>query len=190
MARNRVAAEGELRFFDPRHKPQADYEPGTIVIVPRAPRISPWDWPMSEPSVARWKQRGRVCAWKHKQRHTDWNLAADETACEALLDLFDGMKHGRWRSQASLALITPLRTATGAPQRRAIFASALVVKHSKSADSDDLWSLEETGSTLKITAGAARLQQLRDSVSDVKDGGGDYSIGSKAAPLWIWWFVD
>ena len=76
---------------------------------------------MSDPAVDRWKQRGRVCLWKHKHRHVDWNIAADDVGCEALLDLLDRMNKGKWPSQKSITLSTSRRTATGVPERRAAF---------------------------------------------------------------------
>jgi hypothetical protein len=100
---------------------------------------------MSDPAVNRWKQRGRICLWKHQQRHTNWNLAADDVACESLLDLLDRMKAGRWPSQKSVALVKPERTATHAPDRPALFATELILKYRKGEIAADFWMLESTG---------------------------------------------
>jgi hypothetical protein len=57
---------------------------------------------MSDPAVDRWKQQGRVSLWKHQQRHADWNLTADDVACDGLLELLDRMKAGKSPSQKVL----------------------------------------------------------------------------------------
>jgi len=143
---------------------------------------------MSDPGVDRWKQRGRICVWKHKQRHVDWNIAADDIACEGLLELLDRMEAGKWPSQKSLALVKPERTATNAPDRPALFATELILKNRKGEVADDFWLLESAGTTVKLMVGLSRLQELRQAVADIS--GGDYAIGSEESPLWVWWFVE
>jgi hypothetical protein len=145
---------------------------------------------MSDPHVDRWRQKGRVSAWKHKQRHVDWNITADADGCEALLDLLGRMKNGSWPSQKVITLCESRRTASGVPEFPATFASELVLKYPKSAGADDYWSLEETESGLKIILGLYRLEQLCAAVADIRDGGGDYSIGNDDGPLWVWWFCN
>lgn len=145
---------------------------------------------MSDPGVNRWKPRGRICVWKHQQRHVDWNIAADDAACDSLLDLLDRMNAAKWPSQRALALVKPERTATNAPVRQAVFASELILKNRKGSGPDDFWLLEAKGTTVTLTVGPSRLQQLRDAVTDMKNGGGDYAIGCEQSPLWVWWFVE
>lgn len=145
---------------------------------------------MSDPNVDRWHRQGRVCMWKHWQRHTDWNLAADEIACDALLDLLDRMENAKWPSQKSLHLVQTTMTATGGAERKAKFAKELTVKYRKGIVPDDFWELSDTDGVVTLVMGLTHLRALRDAVADMKKGGGDYSIGDDGAPLWVWWFLE
>jgi hypothetical protein len=136
------------------------------------------------------KQRGRISLWEHQQRHTDWNLAADDVACDGLLELLDLMKGGKWPSQKALIVVKAERTATEAPDRPALFATELILKFRKGEVADDFWQLESTGTSVKLSVGLSRLEQLGAAVADMKNGGGDYAIGSEESPLWVWWFVE
>jgi hypothetical protein len=145
---------------------------------------------MSDPDVDRWKQHGRINLWREKGRCVDWNLAADDVACHALLDLFDRMEHGNWPSRKSLALVKPTRTATGFPDRPATFANRLVLNYRKAEVADDFWKLEGTAVEVRLTFGLTWLKKLRDAILDMKVGGGDYAIGPDEARLWIWWYCE
>lgn len=146
---------------------------------------------MSDPKVDRWKQRGRICVWKHKQRHVDWNLSADEVGCEALLALITLMETSRCPSRKTLSLVKPQNTATGVNGwGRASFASQFILKYPKSQVPETHWEIVEDGSIVTLAVGLSQLHRLRVAILDMKNGGGDYSIGSDQAPLWIWWFVE
>src|SRR5689334_12964068 len=141
---------------------------------------------MSDPKVDRWKHRGRLSVWKHKFGDTRWNLAADQVACDSMLELFELLKNSRWPSRKSLKLVRPKRTATRVPEYRATFAQRLIVKYPKSEVDDDFWAIEVSESIVTLVVGTSRLQELRDAILDMKNGGGDYTIGSDDFPLWIW----
>ena len=146
---------------------------------------------MSDPHVDRWRPQGRVCMWKHKSRHTDWNLAADEMACDALLDLLQRMRDAEWPSHRLFTLTKPEVTATGAPaDRPAWFAKQWSLKYPKSMVADDHWSLDTTQDHVRLAIGRSRLDDLAEAVVDMKRGGGDYAIGKEDAPLWTWWWVE
>ena len=46
---------------------------------------------MSDPCVDRWTQHGTVALWQdpRDRLHEDWNMTADDAACDALLDLHE-----------------------------------------------------------------------------------------------------
>jgi hypothetical protein len=49
---------------------------------------------MPDPTVARWKQQGRVYLWRYKENRKNypgWHFTADAVACNALLELFELM---------------------------------------------------------------------------------------------------
>jgi hypothetical protein len=144
---------------------------------------------VSDPNVDRWHQRGQFCVWKHKQRTLDWNFAADDVACGALLELLDLLENSKWGCRKAVNLIKARRTATGAPEHRAVFAKQLIIKYRGCGVPDDFWSLEENGPAVTLVVGRSQLKRLREAVSDMKNGGEDYCIGSDEGPLWVWWFV-
>lgn len=144
---------------------------------------------MSDPNVGRWKQRGRVCVWKHKWRHVDWNIAADLPGCDTLLELVDLLQMARWPSHATVTLVKTQQTATGFSSP-AVFANRFVLKACKDDLAEDHWSLQATADELMLVTGKARLDEFRRAILEMRRGEGDCSIGAKQAPLWIWWFVD
>ena len=146
---------------------------------------------MADPKVEHWRQRGTICMWQSRRPAGAWNLTASDAACDALCELLDLMRDAQWSSKKELELKKAKVTAghEGEPHRS---ATQLTIKYPKDRVPDDHWALQEQETTRKLLleVGAARLQELRDAVTDLKTGGGDYSIGGDQARLWIWWFLD
>ncbi len=125
--------------------------------------------------------------WRHPQKYKDWNLAADEIACDALLDLLDRMENAKWPSQMSLRLAKTSMTATGGADRKARFAREFTLKYRKGIVPDDCWELSDMDGVVTLVLGLTHLRAFRDAVADMKNGGGDYCIGDDDAPVWVWW---
>jgi hypothetical protein len=143
---------------------------------------------MGDPQVERWQQRGTIFMWQDKNpSYPEWNITADDNACDALLDLFDRMENGLYSSKKELRLTVPVKTAHALRPFRT--GTHLTIKYPKGRIEDDHWVLEQNGQRLVLNVGLERLRELRDAIVDMKEGGGDYLIGGDQARMWIWWFV-
>ena len=145
---------------------------------------------MGDPNVERWRQRGRICLWKNKVTDAQWNMTADDPACDGLTDLFDRMERGQYSSQKQLSLVKPTITADHGGRRRFKAARQLTIKYPKERVTDGHWLLEQHDRDLLLVVGLSRLHELRDAVADIRAGGGDYAIGDDESPIWVWWWVE
>jgi len=59
---------------------------------------------MGDPDVERWRQRGTIVMWMNRRgSRRGWNIAADNPASDALLDLFDATsRHWDFRQHESM----------------------------------------------------------------------------------------
>lgn len=145
---------------------------------------------MSEPSVDAWRPRGVVSLWGKKHRRRDWNLTADDAGCDALIELCERMAAGRRPSKQRLPLVRPSITADDGGARPFSAASHWTIQYPKKAVAADHWELTDQNAEVLLVVGAARLEELRQAVVDLRGGGGDYRIGGDESPLWIWWYVE
>ena len=145
---------------------------------------------MGDPNVERWRQRGTIAMWMNRHRHREWNIVADDDACDGLVQLLDLMEIGEWSSKRELRLTKPVKT----PDHGGVFpfrsATQLTIKYPKDRVPDDHWHFTENDRQLLLEIGLTRLQEMRDAIKDMKKGGGDYCIGDQDSnPLWIWWWI-
>lgn len=129
--------------------------------------------------------------WQNRNpRDRHWNLTADGPGCDALLDLLDRMEGGQWPSKKQILLRKPVITADHGGDMRFRSATHLTIKYPKERVPDDHWDLREEDRQLLLEVGLSSLRELREAVTDLNNGGGDYTIGSDESPLWIWWYCD
>ena len=148
---------------------------------------------MGDPNVERWRQRGTIAMWMNRRdpRRSEWNIAADDAACDGLLQLFDLMENGEWSSKKELRLTKPVKTPDHGGDFPFRSAKQLTIKYPKDRVSNNHWQFTENGRKLLLEIGLTRLQELREAITDMKTGGGDYLIGDRDNnPLWIWWWIN
>ncbi len=147
---------------------------------------------MGDPNVERWHQHGTIVMWMNRRdSRREWNIAADDAACDALLQLFYLMENGEWSGKKELHLTKPMKTPDHGGNFPFRSATQLTIKYPKDRVPEDHWQFTETDRKLLLEIGLARLQELRDAINDMKQGGGDYLIGDRENnPLWIWWWIN
>lgn len=158
---------------------------------------------MSDPSVTRWRQRGRVYLWRYKENtrnYPGWHMTADHEACTSLVELIDAMQVARWPSNATVAVSPPTDDILLVPNNRGGAArwtapTSLKLKYTRDQVDADFWSLGLQGGTLILAMGATALATLQKGILDIANGKGDYCIGADEAHgtagsdavLWFWW---
>jgi hypothetical protein len=50
--------------------------------------------------------------------------------------------------------------------------------------------MQREGSQLTLEMGQCRLLELREAIQDIRNGGGDYSIGGDGPSLLVWWWLE
>ena len=151
---------------------------------------------MGDPLVSKWLQRGNLAMWICGSNYSDmpekheWNIAADEEACDAMFELLDLMENGLYSSKKELLLSQPEITATSYPGSKHKAAASLTIKYPKGRIDDDHWELCKNGRDLILTIGLSKFEVLRKILFDMKNYNGDYCIKENGKPLWVWWWVD
>ena len=116
-------------------------------------------------------------------------MMADESACEAMLDLLDRMEHAPWPSKKALAVEKPTLTPDRGADEGFRGTTMLTLSYRKGIAPDDYWLLEERDGRIDLTLGLKRLKDMRDAILGMQRGGGDYAIGGESDRLWIWWHI-
>ena len=151
---------------------------------------------MPDPKVAKWKQKGCVYVWHYRdnlRNHPGWHMTADNDGCDALLELFDLMQHAEYSSRATVKLSEPhpLDVSITNPGSRWYHAHSLEIRYPKDRMDERTWTLAEERGAITLIVGKENLQELRECIADVQQGGGDYALGpddnSGDMELWFWW---
>lgn len=152
------------------------------------------------PEELRWTQSGRIFLWRYcenTRNYPGWNLTADGEGCaslQELIDLFDG---ARWTCGQTIRLIRPNERVLCVPNNRGGKASwisreSLRLQYPKNKVPHEHWSLTFDQREVVLQLGARKLVDLRDGVSAIMNGRGDYAIGPDAESrfdeecLWFW----
>ena len=152
---------------------------------------------MADENVDRWKQQGLVYFWRYTENarnYPGWNLTADQTFCEGFADLIDRMLNAPYNCQKSLTVALPTKKVLGVPNNRGGSAKwkapgSLVLKHRKGNVPEDISFVEESENTVIVGASRRDLEVLRECVSEIPKGKGDYSIEIGDVALWFWWLI-
>jgi hypothetical protein len=152
---------------------------------------------MPDPTVARWKLRGRVCLWRYRTlgpRWHGWHLAADTEGCASLLELLDLMQRARFSSRATLPLTEPPEAVLDVPNRDtydARPATSWTLIHPKRVTEPRTWELSSSGTAVTLRFGSDYFPVLRKAIVDLSERTGDYAIGTErpdATWIWVWWW--
>jgi len=135
---------------------------------------------MSDPFVAKWRQRGTVYLWRYTRSpkaYHGWNLSADPHGCESLLALLDLMIASPYSSRATIRISSPTSEALSAVNgpERWLSASELNLHHPKFKSEARHWHLTSSVNRVVLTLGLERLQEVRRGVVDVANGTGDWA---------------
>jgi hypothetical protein len=151
---------------------------------------------MSDLNVDKWKQVGHLYLWRYKEglrNYPGWNVTADSLGSDSLIDLLDRMIDAQFSSQQMVHLSKPTDAHLVIPNNGAAswkHASKLIISFPKERVSLDHWHLSIDGDKVILTLGLSNMREFRDAILDLKQGGGDYSIGTIAPEdqwLAIWW---
>jgi hypothetical protein len=145
---------------------------------------------MSDPNVDRWRQLGTLYLLQTKHpRMCEWAMMADDPACDAMLDLLNRMKSARWPSKRTLSAVKPTRPPDHGGDYAFRGATEFTIIYRKGTVANDHWLLEERDRGIVLSVGLSRLHELRDAITDMKRGGGDFAIGGDKGRLWIWAYM-
>ncbi len=152
---------------------------------------------MPDPTVARWKLRGRVCLWRYRKlasRYEGWHFAADAGGCASLLVLIDLMERAQFSSRVTVPLTKPPEHVLNVPNREthdARPATAWTLIFPRDLVEPAMWELSSNGTAVTLRFGSNYLPVLREAIIDSSNQRGDHAIGSDvpdATGVWIWWW--
>ena len=140
-----------------------------------------------------WKQAGRVSLWHYTENdrnYPGWHLTADAAGCASLVALLDALVADGIPASRSVAITPPSKAQLGVPNNQsgsAAWRAPGKLRVSFSGSRAD-WLLMLDQEQAVITFGSDWLAPLREGISGIPLGRGDYSIGAKGnLRLWFWW---
>ncbi len=140
-----------------------------------------------------WKQSGQIALWHYAERNRNyegWHLTANDQGCGSLSDLIDAMMIDGEGATRSIHIVAPtpaMLAVPNCPIRKIIAPSAFRITV---ASDPNAWTFPEASEHARLDVGIDWLPLLRDGMSDIRKGLGDYSIGvtrKGSLPLWFWW---
>ena len=142
-----------------------------------------------------WKQTGNVSLWRYtgnERNYPGWHLTADTAGCESLIALLDALAADGIPASRAVEITPPSKAQLGVPNNKsgsAAWRSPSKLRVTFSSDPAD-WSFPPDLEPAVLAVGSDRLAELREGISGIPHGRGDYSIGSAgngSSRLWFWW---
>jgi hypothetical protein len=156
---------------------------------------------MSDPEVQRWRQQGRIFLWRYRDKprnYPGWHLSADAPGAQSLVELCRLMEGAQFSSETSIIISDPTASVLSVPnyiRGAAKWQSAhrWTIEYPKGKVAPGEWQIRFSGEELRLRVGGGTLEQLERGIEDIRNGHGDYTIGSDDTPesdrLWLWWYA-
>ncbi len=137
-----------------------------------------------------WKQTGKVFLWRYKdesKRFSGWHITADREGARSFGSLLDAFLHSNTDARRTILLSVPTKRELRVPNcnKKADPAERLVLEFVTKENS--CWSLSGDDQETILRVGRSNLLNLRNGLTDIEDGKGDYCIGEEGQELWFWW---
>ncbi len=141
-----------------------------------------------------WKLSGRVSLWRYTENdrnYPGWNINADLTGCESLLELLDALiSDGQGSRSIHLTPPTPAQLQVPANQGgTAAWVAPAKLRVSLSDVASD-WRFPQDQNPASLMFGSEWVAPLREGLVGMSAGRGDFSIGKTSIDslgLWFWW---
>lgn len=142
-----------------------------------------------------WKPSGKVSLWyytENERNYPGWHLTADAAGCDSLIALIDALAADGCAASRVVEIRPPSSAQLKVPNNKSGLAAWQAPDKFRIAFSDEPaeWSFPLGLEPAVLTVGSDWLAPLRDGISGIARGRGDYSIGlagSGSSRLWFWW---
>ena len=142
-----------------------------------------------------WKQSGNVSLWYYTENERNfpgWHLTADPAGCESLIVLLDAFATDGIPASRAVEIEPPSKAQLGVPNNKSGLAAWRAPSKLRVAFSSNPaeWSFPPDLDPAVLTIGSNWLVPLREGISGIPHGRGDYSIGPSSkgsSRLWFWW---
>jgi hypothetical protein len=142
-----------------------------------------------------WKQSGHVSLWyytENERNYPGWHLTADPAGCNSLIALLDVLATDGIPASRAVEITPPSKAQLVVPNNKSGLAAQRAPSKLRVAFSSNPqdWSFPQELDPAVLTIGADWLAPLREGISGIPLGRGDYSIGPTgkgSSRLWFWW---
>lgn len=144
--------------------------------------------------IEKLKISGAVYIWRYTdndRNYPSWNITLDNLASEELTTLFDMMGLCEWSTNKKIQTTRPTDNELSVPNNRNGNAQwttkpkiSFCLKQNKTPD---YWATNEMIDELQISFGQQKLKELRDAITNIPKGKGDFALGDKENILHFWW---
>jgi hypothetical protein len=142
----------------------------------------------------RWQQSGSVWLWRYRgsdRNFPGWHLTADDTGAASLVELLDALANGNQQAFRTLQLGRPTPAILSVPNNpNAEWVAPAKLRIGFTAHPNE-WVLTCADATAQLTLGREWYPVLRQAVTRIPFGEGDFSIGppDSSQRLWLWWYL-
>jgi site-specific DNA-adenine methylase len=143
--------------------------------------------------IQKYNAIGKLYLWKFKgnvRNYPGWNLTADATSCDSLLNLFELMKFSRYPSRKTVNTENVTKNQVKVcGDYSYISAQKLTLNYRKG--SEGLWYIHLDSNNLEISMGDEKLNELESAIKRVKVNEGDFAISDNNEEniLYFWWLL-
>ena len=142
-----------------------------------------------------WEQTGNLSLWyytENERNYPGWHLTGDAAGCASFVALLDALAADGIPASRAVEITPPSKAQLTVPNNKSGLAAWLSPRKFRIAFSSNPvdWSFPLDRDTAVLTVGLDWLAPIREGISGIPLGRGDYSIGPTAkgnARLWFWW---
>lgn len=142
-----------------------------------------------------WRQSGAISLWRYVDKlrpcnYAGWHLTANEDGRASLVSLLDAFESDNTDNSRTLTVVPPTSAILVIPNN---WSSAWIAPEKlrlSFSTNPSQWYFPESAGTAEFTFGSNWLTKLRQGITDISRGEGDYSIGVSEGgnlKLWFWW---
>jgi hypothetical protein len=141
-----------------------------------------------------WQQSVSVWLWRYSssdRNYPGWHLTADRAGASSLIGLLEVLISGNQSVFRTVQLGRPTPAIFSVPNNRnAEWTAPSKLRIGVAADPNE-WIFTCADATAHLTLGRNWCPMLRQALSGVPLGKGDFSIGQSdsAQRLWLWWYL-
>ena len=139
-----------------------------------------------------WKFTGSFSIWHYEPNNKNYfgfHCSGNTEGVASIVSLLEAFLIDHEYHSRSVALSSPNESSlrvVGCKSKNIAF-NRLVLKFYPEKENENLWSLTTSNGSVELSCGLNTLSLLKEAISGISLGKGDFCLGKKENALWFWW---